>query len=389
MTLTNSFLNALKTGLMIHFTLWTLTGCQGPNGAVTSLSAQNGQGQNPPDVQPPSPSQPELPPEDGFPFCSKLNLDEVNWPEKMAGHERSAFSLALNITGSFEGHNGWSNLANNSDGQGISLGLLQQNLGQGTLQPVMIHVREKFADSYLVMEKSRLGQLMSMLQAWESSGPPVTLASQSSLMLNAKRTYSRLDVDYPETETDYHSLLHPLAHFFDSIFVQNTARNRQSVQWAVQVVHSGSSLRREWRHDLEALAQTPGYRSTQILAALYLHEHALRLFHEYDMQDLRSYLFFFDIVVQNGGINNESDKREYNEYIRANPNLNETQRLEKILELRVRRVREQYQEDVRSRKSSLIHGFGTVHRTTRNYPAEFCVDWNQPLRSKMTEVAGF
>jgi hypothetical protein len=44
--------------------------------------------------------------------------------------------LALEITAGFEG-GGFDNVAGNFDGQGISAGILQWNLGQGTLQPLL------------------------------------------------------------------------------------------------------------------------------------------------------------------------------------------------------------------------------------------------------------
>ncbi|MCR8987914.1 hypothetical protein NW801_23270 [Brevibacillus laterosporus] len=43
----------------------------------------------------------------------------------------------LQHSGFFEGHYGYSNLAGNFDGQGISFGIIQFNFGQRTLQPVL------------------------------------------------------------------------------------------------------------------------------------------------------------------------------------------------------------------------------------------------------------
>ena len=70
-------------------------------------------------------------------ICSQLNFENVSWSPNLSFAERNALALALNISGSFEGSAGWSNLANNFDGQGMSFGLLNQTLGTGSLQPLM------------------------------------------------------------------------------------------------------------------------------------------------------------------------------------------------------------------------------------------------------------
>jgi hypothetical protein len=43
----------------------------------------------------------------------------------------------LSNTGFFEGNNGYSNVTGNADGQGMSFGIIQYNLGQETLQPLL------------------------------------------------------------------------------------------------------------------------------------------------------------------------------------------------------------------------------------------------------------
>jgi hypothetical protein len=45
---------------------------------------------------------------------------------------------ALEVTGGFETDgNPWAGISNDFDGQGISCGILQQNIGQGSLQPLV------------------------------------------------------------------------------------------------------------------------------------------------------------------------------------------------------------------------------------------------------------
>ena len=82
-------------------------------------------------------------PSAGLQICSKLDFDGLKWIEKYGDHERNAIALALNVSGSFEGADDWRNLTNNFDGQGISMGLLNQCLGQGSLQPLLISMRDR------------------------------------------------------------------------------------------------------------------------------------------------------------------------------------------------------------------------------------------------------
>ena len=75
-------------------------------------------------------------------ICSNLSFNNVLWPSPLTEFQVNVFALAMNISGSFEGPDGWTNLTNNFDGQGISLGLFNQNLGQGSLQPMMLKLRD-------------------------------------------------------------------------------------------------------------------------------------------------------------------------------------------------------------------------------------------------------
>ena len=103
-----------------------------PSFQVQPLAALEGASEGPrsPPVTPPAIPDPSLA------ICSQLDFSGVTWPGEFESIEKKAMALALNVTGSFEGVGGWENLAGNFDGQGISLGLNQQNLGQGTLQPI-------------------------------------------------------------------------------------------------------------------------------------------------------------------------------------------------------------------------------------------------------------
>ena len=52
--------------------------------------------------------------------CSGLDFKGVTWPPSMTHEDELALELALNISGSYEGAEGWANLTGNFDGQGRS-----------------------------------------------------------------------------------------------------------------------------------------------------------------------------------------------------------------------------------------------------------------------------
>ncbi|MGF2075402.1 hypothetical protein, partial [Enterococcus casseliflavus] len=63
-------------------------------------------------------------------ICSNLSFKNDTFPKGLSSIQTQGFELALTISGSFEGASGWANLSNNFDGEGLSMGLLSQNLGQ-------------------------------------------------------------------------------------------------------------------------------------------------------------------------------------------------------------------------------------------------------------------
>ena len=93
--------------------------------------------------------------------------------------------------------------------------------------------------------------------------------------------------------------------------------------------------------ELSLLAVTADYRSIQIDAAKTLHQQAKELFQTFQLTELRSYLFLFDIMVQNGGIAPAIQKKILSDFA-SNPKWDETQRLNHILEVRLKTVNHKY-----------------------------------------------
>ena len=339
-----------------------------PNPSVQEEPKQSPPETPPPVAQPepqPQPTTPPLP-EPGTPLsriCSKLDFRDVQWPSTMSDNEHMYLALALNITGSFEGNLGWKNLAGDFDGQGISMGLMQQNLGQGTLQPLWIETFQKDRSSLSQnLSSAQLLSMQRMLESWLGQAIPAvsksSVASEAILeeeLFPAGDSFNRLDIGYSESD-----------------FQAQNARNQASVSWArSEALDSRGQVRSAWRTPLQTIAETPFYRSLQIQTSLKYFLRAQAYLKSFGYQQVRSLLLMYDFVVQNGSIG-ESHLKIYNDWLQKNPSADEEQKTLALLEARLTTVRPQYRNDVRARKTTIIKGQGVVHQRQRNLPREYC-----------------
>lgn len=280
---------------------------------------------------------------------SALDFSGVNWPAELTEADRVAFEVALNISGSFEGDDGWVNLTNDFDGQGLSLGLLNQCLGQGSLQPLLIEMRDQHMDKLsVVFSTAHLTSLLGMLSQWQSSASISAVSEPRPSWL-----------DEPA----------------DPFRTQGSGPDQASVAWARTNLYTdgGKTFDPVWKQELTALANDPEYVTLQINAALGYHVKAVAYESRVGVRQLRSYLMLFDVVVQNGSLYPD-DLADYAAYVKANPHATGTKKLQKLLALRLRHVRAKYVADVRARKSAIILGTGKVHGVQRDLPAEYVYD---------------
>lgn len=299
-------------------------------------------------------------------ICSTLSFDGVTWPVDYRQSDQVAFSLAMNVTGSFEGHAGWTNLSNNFDGQGVSMGILNQNLGQGTLQPLLIKMRDKHRG---VLEKalssSMLKSLEGMLSRWERS----RLSKGLSLsFIPSPNLIERKPIEASAIEGDVDKRY--------AVVEMQTRSNSSSVRWAKKTLYTDSKGRKfksAWKKAFKQIIADPAYVSLQIEAARYIHDRAHRYRHRLGWEQLRSYLFLFDIVVQNGSLKDKHFERFEDWFVKENRATEEEQML-KMLEIRVVDSHPKWQKDVRIRKTTTIKGTGFVHGEERNLPVEYCYD---------------
>jgi hypothetical protein len=151
-------------------------------------------------------------------------------------------SIALDITGRFEGST-YTTVTGDFDGQGISVGVLQWNLGQGTLQskillPVVKSYGESFVDSFFPIPISQLFHMR----------PDDSLAfARKHMLINGR-------------------------------------------------------VKDEWKRCWKRFLGTFDLREAQRIASMNLAEKAWQSCMGSGLRSLRAFCWFFDIYVQNGSL---------------------------------------------------------------------------------------
>lgn len=336
--------------------------------APPESSPDDAQG-SPPALAPPAVIAPVAPPVIISPvlnICSKLDFTQVLWPEELSLNEKNYLALGLNITGSFEGHKNWANLSNNFDGMGFSLGIMQQNLGMGSLQPLLIEAMDKVSRGQIEMNSEKFQMMSHMLKQWQRDMALSTQQSDVSELFSENYQYIS-ELDDPQS-------LQTFAIDY-SVNKGSTVINKKSVSWALKDVYidGGKTFSVDWAKTLNSLALDDEYVAIQIKASYKLYLKALRYFQSFKLTEVRSILTMFDFVVQNGGFKKKV-LSDYAAYLKQYPKLTETQKLNKILELRLKDVLPQWQNDVLARKKALINSNGIVHGVKRILNQEYCYD---------------
>ena len=332
-------------------------GRDGFSPAATTDLANNGKTAQPSPVPTPSPR------DESLAICSTLSLKDVVWPSALDVTGKRSIALGLNISGSFEGGSGWKNITNNFDGQGLSLGLLNQCLGQGSLQPLMVKMRDRNG---------------SILKDLFSSAHYTSFTGMLAKFQGTAKVAS-FDIDEEDGLGDETMMpdgrlspLDSLPEGSDGIGNQETSAS-DSVAWAKSNLYTdgGTTFQSVWKKEMQAMSGHPAYVSIQIEAALKIHNRALAYMKTLGLRELRSYLTLFDICVQNGSLATKNIT-DYNAAFPKGSTATETTRLTKIVELRVVLANPKYQADVRARKMSIVNGTGVVHGSSRNYGKEYC-----------------
>jgi hypothetical protein len=237
----------------------------------------------------------------------------------LAGQPMTQRCLAL--TGAFETSTGipdcYCGLTGNFDKQGISFGVLQWNIGQGTLQPMLAEMVAEHNDVAAAIFHDSLDALTGVLA---------------------------------------------------------TPLDRQ-LAWARSIQDPNRFVIFEpWRGYFRALGRTSEFQAIQAGHAERLMQIARTRCRQFGVMSERALALMFDICVQNGSIAPETAAGIEADFQRIPPGDEadvEVAKLQSIANRRADAAAAAYIEDVRARKLTIANGQGTVHNVPYNLEHQF------------------
>jgi len=228
----------------------------------------------------------------------------------------------LALSGAFETSTGFPDcfcgLTGDFDGMGMSYGVIQWNIGQGTLQPL-------FSD---------------MISAHED------------VMANI-----------------FHDNLDPLKNLLSS-------PTEAQLEWARSIQDPiRHAIFEPWKGLFLALGRTQEFQDIQLAHAQIKQQLASALCQRFGVTTERAFALMFDICVQNGSIASDTEAQIRTDFAAipadADPTEAEVARLQSIANRRAEAANPAYVEDVRTRKLTIANGVGTVHGVPYNLEQQF------------------
>jgi hypothetical protein len=208
-------------------------------------------------------------------------------------------------------------LSGDFDGQGISFGALQWNLGQGSLQPLLVDLRDSHPG---VME---------------------------------------------EVFGDHYSILEAVLE----------ADQAEQLDWARSIQDRRFRLFEPWRGLFKTLGRREEYQDVQVKHAGNLYNSALRLCEQYGVWSERAVALMFDIKVQNGSISSRVRAEINKDFAGLDPQTGrdalEVARLKIVANRRAEAANPRWVEDVRRRKLTIAEGEGVVHGNHLNLEEQY------------------
>jgi hypothetical protein len=258
-----------------------------------------------------------------FQKSKKLQIDGVVGPETWRALFRKAIPVpalaskplnlrCLALTGTFETGQGppecFAGLSGDFDGQGVSLGVLQWNFGQDSLQPLLQEAISKHPRAMQTVFQSHLDVLRAALAA-----------------------------DKAEVMRFARSIQDPIQH----------------------------RVNEPWRGMFKSLCRTEEFQAIQARHADRIFNAARDLAHEYELSSPRAVALMFDIKVQNGSISRLVKAQIMADFAALPPDLAnddaEVKRMVIIANRRAEAANPRWVEDVRARKLCIARGAGVVH----------------------------
>lgn len=260
-----------------------------------------------------------------------LALDEALLAADAAGDEAAAplptttdaslYVRCLTLTAQFETSTAppecYAGVTGNFDGQGLSFGVMQWNIGQGSLQPLL---RDMNAEHPQLLEQI-FGDNCASLRA----------------MLDRPRD--------------------------------------QQLAWAVSINDQHQQIKEPWRSQFRTLGRRPEFQDIEQRYAQPKFRQALKLCGEYGVWSERAAALMFDIVTQNGSIKPATRHLILQDFAalpaESPEEQRELQRLRIIARRRAEAANPKWVQDVLSRKLTIADGEGVVHGAHINLEQQY------------------
>jgi hypothetical protein len=240
----------------------------------------------------------------GFQATGKIT-DET-WSRLMNEPPPAILNRCLQLTADFEGH-GFLKLVGNFDGAGLTWGIIGFTLQHGELQKILTEV-----------ELNHPGLL--------------------------ERAFGNLKDEL--------------------LRVLGQSRSDQ-LDWANRISVGSQKYRVEpgWEKAFAILGTFPEVQAIQLQRVNKYWDIAVRDAGRFGIQTEMGLSLCFDVAVQNGGIDFDSEERRIKRWLEENPGTSERDRRVRIADVVAENSRPQYVEDVRRRKRTIATGDGQVHGT--------------------------
>jgi hypothetical protein len=238
--------------------------------------------------------------------------------------QRPLAERCLALTGAFETSSGFpecfAGLAGDFDGEGISFGVLQWNIGQGTLQPLF-----------------------------------------SQMLQNQPEAMTRI----------FQENLSPFSHML------SLSREQQLAWWIAIQSPDKADIFEPWRGCLLALGRSSPFQQIQMDHSERIYSDALLLAREYGLRTERGVALMFDICVQNGWIEPATKAQIEADFARIPDSTGLLEREVSKMRVIANRVAEssrpEYVDDVRTRKLTIADGVGTVHGMYYDLASQYAI----------------
>jgi len=227
----------------------------------------------------------------------------------------------LALTGSFETTTAppdcFAGLSGNFDGQGISFGVCQWNLGQKSLQPLLMELKN----------------------------------TQPGL----------IDAIFHDYAVEFRKMV--------------TSTQEDQMAWAESIQDARHNITEPWQGLFKTLGRAAEFQAIQASHASRLYTEAIALCHEFGVVSERAAALLFDIKVQNGSISDvvkTQIERDFAALPPAQPDTPvEVAKLRVIASRRAAASAQRWAADVRIRKLTIANGAGTVHGRKYDLEAQY------------------